>query len=204
MGLEATAASQAGGSQQRRVGPNPIVGVRAPARLTFVEKRWCESSYLLLPLRHVACGTEALRHVVGSCLHETVSAVRCLGISPTSETHGFSATRPLARCSSPLRVESSYLLHQRFSILYMRHTRTEGRQRTAHPFGVGGLLGAVFASRSQPPAFGLRSRHAVEAVTHAVVDPLPAAVPPPPLRPPSDRQKGPCQTLARRPSLAQR
>ena len=35
----------------------------------------------------------------GSCLHETASALRWLGISPISETHGFRATR---RCASLL------------------------------------------------------------------------------------------------------
>ena len=52
-----------------------------------VEKRWPEGSSFLLLLRHVARVV-----TVGSCLHETVSASRCLGIAQ-SETHGFRATR---------------------------------------------------------------------------------------------------------------
>ena len=45
--------------------------------MPHVEKYWPESSYFLLLLKHVARVM-----TVGSCLHETVSAVRCLGISP--------------------------------------------------------------------------------------------------------------------------
>ena len=44
---------------------------------------------------------------VGSCLHETVSAVRCLGIAQ-SETHGFRATRR-SLAALPLKAESSYI-----------------------------------------------------------------------------------------------
>lgn len=43
---------------------------------------------------------------VGSSLHETVSAVRCLGIAH-SETHCFNPTR-LSLAALPLNVESSY------------------------------------------------------------------------------------------------
>ena len=42
---------------------------------------------------------------VGSCSHETVSAVRCLGIA-RSETHGFRATRR-SLTALPLKEESS-------------------------------------------------------------------------------------------------
>ena len=69
--------------------------------MTQVEIRWPESSYFLLLLRHAARVV-----TVGSCLHETVSAVRCLGISPISETHGFRATRR-SLAALPLKVESS-------------------------------------------------------------------------------------------------
>ena len=44
----------------------------------------------------------------GSCLHETVSAVRWLGISPISETHGFRATRR-SLAALPSKVERRYL-----------------------------------------------------------------------------------------------
>ena len=56
--------------------------------MTQAEKHWPESSYFSTFTE--ACGTS---REAGSCLHETVSAVRCLGISPISETHGFRATR---------------------------------------------------------------------------------------------------------------
>ena len=70
--------------------------------MTQVEKRWPESSYFLLFTE--ACGTS---REAGSCLHETVSAVRWLGISPMSETHGFRATRR-SLAALPLKVESSF------------------------------------------------------------------------------------------------
>ena len=62
--------------------------------MTQGEKRWCKSSSLLLLLKHVARVV-----TVGSCLHETVSAVRCLGIAHKRDARLQSDT-PLARCSS--------------------------------------------------------------------------------------------------------
>ena len=67
--------------------------------MTQVEPRWPESSYFLLLLRHVARAV-----TVGSCLHETVSAVRCLCIAH-SETYGFNQTRR-SLAALPLKVES--------------------------------------------------------------------------------------------------
>jgi len=73
---------------------------QASAHMTQVEKRWPERSYFLLSQRHVA------RVVRRDCLHETVSAVRWLGIAH-SETHGFRATRR-SLAALPLKVESRY------------------------------------------------------------------------------------------------
>jgi len=52
---------------------------------------------------------------VGSCLHETVSAVRCLG-SAHSETYGFSATR--RSLAAPRREQKVATFGPRF-LLYM-------------------------------------------------------------------------------------
>jgi len=71
--------------------------------MTQAEKRWPESK--LLSTLTEACGTSG---EAGSCLHETVSAVRWLGISPIQrETHGFRATRR-SLAALNLKVESRY------------------------------------------------------------------------------------------------
>jgi len=79
--------------------------------MTQVETHWPESIYFLVLLRHVARVV-----TVGSCLHETVSAVRCLGIAH-SDTHGFKATRR-SLAALPLKVEISYF---RTRFLYLSH-----------------------------------------------------------------------------------
>ena len=74
---------------------------------------------------------------VGSCLHETVSAVRCLGIAH-SETHGFRATRR-SLAALPLKVESSYFCptflylsrsRNTRSVFSVRHAQQSPTQRT--------------------------------------------------------------------------
>ena len=81
-----------------------------------MEKRWPKSCYFLLFTE--ACGTS---REAGSCLHETVSAVRWLGISRISETHGFRATRR-SLAALPLSVESSHF-RANVSLLVSYHWR---------------------------------------------------------------------------------
>jgi len=91
---------------------------------------------------------------LGSCLHETVSAVRCLGVAH-SETHGLNPTR-CSLAALPLEEESSYF-RTKVSLLeaYLHGGADAGRldvERAEEALGdVGGVAEQLRHAAAQLP-----------------------------------------------------
>ena len=91
-------ATQFWGPEVSRGGPNITTLSRLKAPFHHCDsrrERLVQKSLLSTLLRHVARAV-----TVGSCLHETVSAVRCLGILAHKRDARLQSDTPLARCSS--------------------------------------------------------------------------------------------------------